>query len=225
MLRPLADGLWIVDQPFSFFGARIGVRMTIIRLEDGRLWIHSPVPLSEELADAIDGLGVVSALIAPSLYHHLYVGAAARRWPSAAVYAAPGLAEKQRDLQGAEVLTDAPPELWRHQIDQHVIGGIPRVNEVVFFHRESKTLLVTDLLFHVLESDHWWTRTVLGLDQAYGGLKVSRLLRAWIEAPSAARASADRILQWDFQRVIMAHGSVLEADARMQVAEALAPVG
>lgn len=225
MLRPLARDLWVIDQPFTLFGARVGVRTTLIRLEDGQLWIHSPVPLSPELADAIEGLGPVAALVAPNQFHHLYIADAARRWPSAAVFAAPGLAAKQPALKDAEVLTDSAPTLWRHQIDQALVGGMPKVNEVVFFHRESKSLIVTDLLFHLRDSDHWWTRTFMNLNGAYGGLKVSKFYRSNIKDAAATRAAADRLLQWDFQRVIMAHGAVLEADARMLVAEALAPIG
>ena len=230
MLRPLSENLWINDQPFSLFGVRVGVRMTVIRLEDGGIWLHSPGPISDALADTISGLGPVVAVVAPNQFHHLYAGAAAKRWPSAEIFAAPGLPQKQPTLASAEVLSDRPPELWRHQIDQVLIGGMPKVNELGFFHRESKTLIVSDLLFNLRESDHWWTRTFMGWNGAYGSLTVSRSYKSNIKDASAVRAAADRVLQWDFKRVVMAHGEAMDGadpsqDARMLVAEALAPIG
>lgn len=230
MLRPITANVWVYEQPFSLFGVRVGVRSTLIRLEDGRLWLHSPGPVDDALAAEIDALGPVAAVVAPNLFHHLYAGAAAKRWPDATLYATPGLSQKQPALSGAEALAERPPELWRHQLDQVLIGGMPKANEQVFFHRESKTLIVSDLLFNLRNSDHWWTRTFMGWNGAYGALAVSRFFKSNIKDASAARAGADRVLQWDFKRVILAHGEVLDGgtgdlDARMLVAEALAPIG
>jgi len=46
-LKPIAAGVWIVDGPeiqFSYLGLKFPfpTRMTLIRLPDGSLWIHSP---------------------------------------------------------------------------------------------------------------------------------------------------------------------------------------
>ena len=224
MLRPLAPDLWVQDHPQTFWGAQLGTRMIVARLESGALWLHAPVPIDDALAAELAALGPVAAIVAPNGYHHLYVAAAAARYPDAACFAAPGLAARGQPALG-EVLTDRAPELWRHQIDQEVIKGAPGVGEVVFFHRESKTLLLTDLLFHVTASPSWWTRTFLQLAGAYGTLGMCSLYRRAIQDPAATRTSVDRILMWDFDRVTRCHGDLLETGGRMRVAEALATLG
>ena len=98
MLTSLHDDLWVVHHPNRFLGMQFGARMTIIRLPDGSLMLYSPVPISDALAAEIDQLGVVRYLVAPNLFHHLFVADAAARWPAAVLYAPFGLAEKRRDL-------------------------------------------------------------------------------------------------------------------------------
>ncbi len=224
MLRALAPDLWVKEYPQTLFGVRIGARMTLIRLEDGALWMHSAVPLDEATQAQIDQIGPVQHVVAPNLFHHLYAQAALKRWPGSTLYAAPGLSEKI-DLPSHVPLSETPPAGWRRQIDQTVFGGMPKVNELVFFHRASKTLIVTDLIFHLRDIDHWWSRTFLRMNDAYDRFGLSRYLRSMIKDKTAARASADRILTWDFDRVILSHGEILETGGRDAVAAALTSLG
>lgn len=225
MLRPLAPNLWIAEHPQTLFGVRIGARMTVIRLDDGSLWLHSAIPLDAALKAELEALGPVRHVVAPNQFHHLYGAAAVAAFPGATLYTAPGLRQKVKDLPEGPELSDTPPDAWRRQIDQVVFGGMPKVNEVVFFHRASKTLIVTDLIFHMKDVGHWWSRTFLTLNKAYDRFGMSSFFRSNIKEPAAARASADRILTFDFDRVIMSHGVVLETGGRPAVAEALASVG
>jgi hypothetical protein len=103
-----------------------------------------------------------------------------------------------------------------------VFRAIPLLNEVVFFHRASRTLVLTDIAFNVRRADSWLTRAVLRLDGAYGRFGVSRIGRAVIRDRRAARAAIDRMLGWDFDRVIVAHGEVLERGGRDALREAFA---
>ena len=99
-------------------------------------------------------------------------------------------------------------------VEQLVFRAIPLLNEVVFFHRSSRTLLLTDLAFNVRRADSWVTRTVLRLDGAYGRFGVSRIGRRIVRDRRGARAAIDRMLGLDFDRVIVAHGDVLESSGR-----------
>lgn len=83
MLERLTDDVWIEQRPLRFFGLETGTRMTVVRLNGGGLFVHSPVALDDTLRATVDALGPVTAIIAPSRFHHLYVGEWAAAYPSA----------------------------------------------------------------------------------------------------------------------------------------------
>jgi hypothetical protein len=214
MLRMLSSDLWVTERPQRFLGFEMGTRMTAVRLTDGGLFVHSPVRLDAATRTALDARGPVRAVVAPNKYHHLYVGDYFTAYPEAEISAAPGLPEKRRDLRFHGVLTDEAPPLWAGQIDQLVFRALAVTNDVIFCHRRSRTLIVTDLVFNLRTTRSLATRLFFQLDDAYGKFGPSRLWRLLMHDRTAARAAVDRILTWDFDRVIMAHGDVLESGGR-----------
>jgi Domain of unknown function (DUF4336) len=222
MLEPITEGLW--QDQFDLFvppGVHMRGRMVVARLSDGRLWVWSPIPIDDALARQIDGLGEVVCLVAPNALHHLQFAAAAERWPAAKRWIAPALVKKRPELAGCEPLGDTPPAAWAADFDQHRIAGAPKLDEVVFFHRASKTLIVTDLVFNVLEYRGWISGLVFRVVGAHKRLAQSRAMRFLVRDRVAAAASARRLLAWDFERVVMAHGEIVENDAHARMTEAL----
>lgn len=215
-----APGLWTVDQDLRILGARLGSRASILRLADGRLALHSAVPFTVEEAAAIDALGEVALIVAPNLFHHLSLAAAAARWPGAAVMGPPGLAEKVRGLPAMTLLPSSGAVA--PGLEVVAVGGMSKVGEHVFFHRESGSLLITDLCFHFVDVDHWWTRTFMGLNQAYGLLTLSRLGRSMIDDKAALRKGVDAVLALPFERIGLCHGRPIEKDGRARLTEAFA---
>lgn len=226
-LRNLAPNLWVAERPLKLIVGDIGTRMSVVRLADGGLFLHSPVRLDAETHRALDDLGPVRAVVAPSKVHHFFVADYIGAYPEARVYGAPGLAEKRRDLQFCGVLSDEPAVEWRGTIDQHVFGGAAGINEVVFFHATSRTLLLTDLAFNVRGYPPAGPRArfFYWLVGAGGQFGPHRLVRLMIRDRAAARASVERILQWDFDRVIVTHGDVLETGGHQRFADAFAFLG
>jgi hypothetical protein len=222
MLRALANDLWVAERPQRFLGVEMGTRMAVVRLDDGGLFLHSPVALDAETRRDIDALGPVRAVVAPNKYHHLYVGDYFTAYPEAEIFAAPGLAEKRRDLRFHGTLADEPASLWAGQIEQLVFRALPALNDVLFCHRRSRTLIATDLVFNMQSHPSLVTRLVFRLDGAYGKFGPSRLWRLLTRDRAAARAAIERILVWDFDRVIMAHGEVLESGGREAIRAAFA---
>jgi hypothetical protein len=223
MPRSLAPDLWIVDRSLRLPGnVRLGVRTTLVRLASGSLWACSPVPLDDALADEIAALGPVSVLVAPNCFHHRFVADWLARWPDARAFAAPGLRAKRPDVAWvAELGVEAPAD-WAGQIDQVPIAGAPKIGEVCFFHRASATLIVTDLVFNVQHIETWGTGLVMRLVGTHRRLAQSRSWRwAFMQDRAAAAASMRRVLEWDFRRVVMAHGDVLEDGAREAMEHAL----
>jgi len=209
-LRQLAENLWVTERPQSFYTLPVGARMTVVRLSGERLLLHSPVALDPELRQQLDALGRVCFAVAPNRLHHLYAGEVARFYPGTRLWLAPGLERKRPDLVFEAVLTDQPPEEWRGEVEQVFFRGRPFENEVAFYHRASRTLMLCDLAFNFGPSAAPRTRRLMKLLRSYGRLGPTRLDPLLIRDRRAARESLERILGWDFDRVIVAHGDVQE---------------
>lgn len=223
-MKPLADGVFTRAAPLALLGAEMGTRMTVLQVGDG-LILYSPVKVDDALAAEIDQLGEVRWIVAPNLFHHLYARRAKERWPDAELLVAPGLLEKSQRLTGGQVLDAAsPPEAWRGVVDVHLVGGMPKLNELVLYHRDARALVVCDFLFNLNEGGGW-TRTFLSIMGAYGGPRQSRLLRSVMRDKDAVRASRDIMLGWDFDALSLTHGDTLEAGGKDALASASAWLG
>lgn len=220
VLRALADDLWVADQPLRFAGLEVGTRMTVIRLPDGGLLLHSPVARSAELAAAVERVGTPAVIVAPNRLHHLYVQEWSSAYPACRVLVAPGLEQKRADLKIDGVLGDDAPVEWGGAIEHAPVAGAPFVSEVVLFHRPSATLVTSDLLFNVGDESPTLTRFAFKLFGAYGRPAVTPLERLVIRDRAAYRRSLERILAWPFERLVVAHGSVVEHGGRAALASA-----
>ena len=209
-LQQVAENLWVAERPQSFYGLPVGTRMTVMRLRGERLLLHSPVALDAELRSQLDALGRVCYAVAPNRVHHLYAGKVAQSYPGTRLWVAPGLSSKRPDLVFEAVLDDVAPEEWRDEVEQVFFRGRPYENEVTFFHRASRTLILCDLAFNFGPRAALPTRLFMKLLRSYGHLGPSKLDPLLIRDRRAARESLQRILAWDFDRVIVAHGELLE---------------
>ncbi len=221
-LRQLATDLWVAEAPLRFFGLPLGTRMTVVRLPDGGLFLHSPVAPTAALREAVAALGPVRHVIAPNLYHHLFAGDWLSFHPAARLHAAPGLGDKRTDLSISAELCDDPHEDWAPVLDQVAIRGMPGLNETAFFHRPSGSLIATDLAFNIGPSDPWPTRVAFWVLGAHGKLAPTFLERLQAKDRPALRASVDHVIAWDFDRAIVAHGAIVESGGREQLARGYA---
>jgi hypothetical protein len=222
MLRKLDENLWVAEQPLRFMGLAVGGRMTIIRMADGGLWVHSPLRLTPEQRQAVEALGPVRFLVAPNKYHHLFIGEWMAAYPQARAYAAPGLSEKRKDLRFHGVLSEQAPAEWAGQIEAQPWHGAPLLSETVFFHRPSRTLIVTDIVHNVGPEAAPFTRFFFRLFGGYGQMSTSLPERLATRDRAAVRRTVDTVLRWDFQRVILAHGHIVERDAVQTLRQAYA---
>jgi hypothetical protein len=214
VMEQLHSDLWIADSPLRFLGLEVGARMTVVRLPNSELLLHSPIAASADLVREVEALGPVAALVAPNRFHHLFLGEWQRVCPEASVYVAPGLDAKRPDLKVAGVLGDEPEPGWAATLDQLVVRGFPLANEVVFFHRPSATLIATDLAFNIGSSSPPLTRLAFRFIGACGRLSPTLLERLFVRDRASFRHSLERMLAWPFERVVVAHGAVSEAGGR-----------
>lgn len=224
MLERLAEDLWTVNTQLHLFGGvRLPLRMTVVRLASGEVVIHSPTKMDAALAARIEAIGPPRALIAPNAYHHLWLQAASNRFPNATVYASPALLGKRPELPLQPLQEHDPPALFGDALQWVPLEGVPKIGELVFLHAPSRSLLVTDALFNIVQPANWQTRLTLSLiSGAQGKLGASRLWTLLTKDREALRASTERLLALDFDRLIPAHGDIIDTGAKARVSEALA---
>ena len=198
--------------------------MSIARVgSEGGLWVHSPVPIDDALAGEIAALGRVLYVVAPSAFHHMFAGKFAARFPGAKLFGAPGVAAKHPELTFEATLGDGSVAPWSAEIDQIFLEGAPRMSEVVFFHRASRSLLVSDLFFNVTEPETWSTGLVLRMMGTYKRFARSRAWKLFAKDRQALKTSVEKVLDWDFVRVLPGHGAPFEtAETRAETRTAAA---
>jgi len=208
--------LWIREMPLRLFGVELGTRMSVVRLsgEGGGLWLHSPVTLHRSLREELDGLGRVRFVVCPNRGHHMFAGEYFAAYPDASFYAAPGLSEKRPDLPFDGVLGDEPEPGWAQDLKQAIFRGERLLREVMFFHRESRTLIVTDLVQSADSGSPLLTRLVKRLMGTYERPGLPLPFRFGFRDKAAARASVERILPWDFDRILLCHGPIVESGGK-----------
>jgi Domain of unknown function (DUF4336) len=132
--RPLAPDIGIVDGPFEYLtigGIRLPLpfttRMTVVRLSNGDLFLHSPIKFDERLATALDRLGTVRHLVSPNQFHYAHIGEWARTYPEATAWASPRVRQRARarhvDIDFTRDLDATAPEEWREEIEQLLFPG------------------------------------------------------------------------------------------------------
>ena len=210
MLTPFAPDLWLAEGPtVSVAGFHYPTRMAVIRMSDGGLFLWSPIRPEAELVEAVQKLGPVRHLIAPNSLHHLSVADWMEICPDAQLHAAPGLSGKRKDLRVATELSDTPHPAWAEDIDQVVMRGNLITTEVVFHHAPSRTVLFTDLIQHF--PPDWftgWRRIVARLDRMTAPrATVPRKFRIAFRDRAAARRALERVLGWEPENLVMAHGA------------------
>lgn len=187
----------------------IPVRMTVIRLDEGQLILHSPIPLSRELRDELDALGPVGFIVVPEA-HGRFAAQAAQAYPSAELLAAPRAPRRRRFLSFDAPLADEPPDAWRGQVETLLVRGF-RLNEVLLFHRKSRTLVLTDLCFNIQRSSSRVGRAFFRANGMWRYFGPSRIIRRVAVSDHATLLdSLERAFEWGFERIVPGHGDVIE---------------
>ena len=222
-LKPFSDGIWIADGKVIHMNFPLGIkvpfstRMTVVRLNDGGLWCHSPVEPVPELLRQIDALGEVRHLVSPNKIHYAHIAAWKRHYPQALAWASSGVRERAA-LQHIAVCFDAdlgaaaPPQ-WADDLAQMPFAGSAAMEETVFFHRASRTLILADLIEN-FETAKFPSRFWAGVMKLTGIAdpdgKAPADWRATFKDKTAARACLKQMLDWQPEKIILAHGRCYE---------------
>lgn len=219
-LKPVAEGLWLIDGPaIKSYGFPFSTRATVVRLESGDLWVHSPTEWSAALQAELDGIGPVRHLVAPNCIHFAHINDWANANPEATYWAAPGVAA--RAAKNGLSLPD-PVELqweraetpWATDMHQLIVRGSKWFHEAVFFHHATRTLILTDLIeaFDTAKLPAHCRPFVWlnGIEHTDG--KMPPILRRSYKDTAAFAEDIETLVSWRPRRVIIAHGDWYEAN-------------
>ncbi|MBT1445700.1 DUF4336 domain-containing protein [Shewanella sp. JM162201] len=212
-----AKDIYVFDGPaVPFFGLPYTTRMTIVRLANGKLWVHSPIELTDMLIRKVMPLGEVAYLIAPNKLHHLFIGRWQARWPDAQAFAAPGVAAKCAHLHFDADLSDTAPPQWRAEIENCIVKGSKVMQEAVFFHKASRTLILTDLIEN-FAPEHFsaWQRPlarITGILAPNGKTPLDWRL-SFMGGKAQARMAINQFRRWQPEHIILAHGHCIRSNA------------
>ncbi len=209
---------YIAEYPIRFAGCKFNARMTVLRLSDDTLALHSPCDIDTALKNEIEQLGQVSCIIAPGNYHYLHVAQCKETFPSGQVYVSPGLDKKQpklMKLDGAKVLHD--DDLLDEHLSHIFLSGNRIINEIVFYHSPSKTLVLTDSIEYIGDETPdtngilrmWWF-----IMRMWNKPKPAPEYQMgwWCKNKQESRDCMENILKWEFERVIIGHGENITSD-------------
>jgi len=209
----VAPDLWSIDRRYRLPGGlRLPTRATVIRLSSGGLLVVSPPPVEAGGLEQLDALGAVEEVLVPNSFHYLGAAAFSARYPRAALRLAPGLHARVAGLRGDEL--GETPASWGCLVEPLVLGPVRGIAEVALFHRPSATLILTDVAFNMTRFESGLDRLLWRLNGVPADFGPSRTARQFLlRDRAAARAFVAGVLTWPFERVLVAHGEPLAADA------------
>jgi hypothetical protein len=219
----IAENLWVLRYPLRLLAVEIGRTVTVIRLASGKVILHSTAPFTADDLAAIGAAGEIGWLVDVSNFHDSLAKQGRAALPDVP-YLAPEGFSKYSGVD-TEPLSP-PPEQWASDLEVLEVAGMPRVREHVMFHRPSGTLIVADLLFNFGRGGSLWTRLfaryVMRLKNFIG---MSPFFRLMIRDRQAFRRSMATMMAWDFDRVIVAHGGMIERGGKARLREVLTAAG
>lgn len=221
VLKTLVPGqIWYAQQAIQFGPLNLSTRATFVKLRDGSIWVHSPIEPSPQLVAEIAEIGPVRYVVAPNKSHHLFFKPFIEAFPNAQGYIAPGLAEKRPDLSVYPELSPLETPAWADELIATFVEGLPIVNETVWFHSATGTLILTDLLFCFGTEHAGLTRMVARLLGVYDQLAMSRTMKLLVKDKAALARSLDALLALDIERIVLAHDQIIENDAKRKLSAA-----
>jgi hypothetical protein len=224
--KPVAANIGVIDGPFEYLtvaGVTLPLpfttRMTVVRLSNGDLFLHSPTKFESRLADELEQLGRVRHLVSPNQFHYAHIGEWLKAFPDAIAWASPGVRKRSRarhvEIRFERDLDSDPPDEWRKELDQ-LLFPAGYFKEYIFFHRESESLIVTDAVINIEldKMDEPWRTftTISGMYYPRGQVFFGMRLPLLFQRKKAAAAIA-KIRAWQPRRILLSHGRCFDVGA------------
>jgi len=208
-LNNIDTNLWVYEYHVNKPMLHLRMRMVVVRLPSGGLWLYSSNPIDDALSNELDAIGIVEHIVAPNCFHHLFLKDIKQRYPKAKLWGAPGLLEKRKDIPFDEELSHEEFD-WSESLESIQIQGIPKSNEIVFYHKSTKTLICADFIFNIQNEEHAPTKIIWKLFGVWKKVAQNRAWKYMTKDRLSAKVSYEKVLEWNIKRIIMAHGDIID---------------
>lgn len=200
----LESNLWSVTGTLP--GMSLKRVMTLVRLGDGSVVIHSAVALDDGAMAEIEAWGKPAVLLVPNAYHRLDAPAYLSRYPDLKVYCPRGSRAKVEEV--IRVDGDCDDFVGDASITLEHLDGVRKVEGVMAVRSDSgSTLVFNDAVFNMPHG-----RGVPGfifhhITGSTGGPRVTRLYRMMaVKDKAALRAHLERLAETpDLKRIVVSH--------------------
>lgn len=214
------DRIWSSERPVWFSGVRLRSRTTVVRLAGGALWVHSACAPSDEVCAALDALGEVRWIVVPNRFHHLQARAMSARYPRAVVVGPRSAEARNPQLRLAMTAHDADYVRATEELTPIQLQGAPFLDETVFFHADSGSLIAADLVMSACAKDHWTWRVSARLLGRYDRVKTPPDVWLYTRANQDAAQSIAQLVALPLQRILVAHADPITERPAQKLAEA-----
>jgi len=215
----IGEDIWTHEDEMKLMCVQLGLRMTVVKLEDGGLWVHSPTALSPELKKEVESIGPVRFIVGASNGHNLWLQEWQQAFPDAKLYVSGGIPKKLK-LTDYQLLDENFDNIWQQDLEHQAMPDTPFFNESVFLHKKTKSLIVTDLIqnYPAEACQPGFSGIILKyLLQPIGfkGMCIAPPLKMGFTIKDKERFSSfiTKIKTWDFERIIVTHGDIIDTNA------------
>jgi|TARA_Y100000310_G_scaffold277758_2_gene295761 hypothetical protein len=218
-MKQLAESIWVHEDDMKLGPTELRLRMTIVQLAGGDLWIHSPTALTTELKEQVQEIGSVRSIIGPNNAHNLWISEWRAAFPEAELYVSSGI-PKKINVSNYRILDASWQNIWPQDFDHEAMIGVPFFDESVFLHRKTESLIVTDLIQNHSDdrpSGFAGLVTRFMLEPiGFKGKCVAPPLKMgfMIKDKPQFKSFIEKLRRWDFVRIVVTHGEIIETDAK-----------
>ena len=224
-LELVGKDIWIVNYPFKLIGVNFGNRMTVIKYDDDKLLLHSPIPISPSLSKQLDAIGQVTLIMAPNLMHNLFINEWKQHYSDAKLIAPKHIKKVDYDISLEEITLSEKFNIdLSSDFQIQFVAGMKGLHEYVLIHIPSGTLVLTDLAFNIRNVKGIWSNIFFKLYGAYGKFGPTHLTKSVIKNKVKFSQSIDTILSYDFDKIIISHGDIVRQDGKSYFSKAFSHI-
>lgn len=210
--RQLSENLWEISGDWS---NKLGRRMTVVRLKNGDVFIHNAIRLKPEDLSWLKSLGAVKYVVAPNTFHCSDAGWMTEKLSEAQLYVPQKKIEHFRKMgfSPLDVAVDFPTQ-FLNELSAVPMQGT-KMDEVAFIHHSSRTLIFCDLAFNMGDVFSGIEKLIMDWNKVGRRFGPSRFTKIFFTKNSNQLVdSYKKILTFDFDRVIVNHGDILEKNGK-----------
>ena len=214
-MEKLSEDIWIHEDKLKLPGTNLRLRMTVVRLTSGRLWVHSPTAICDDLIRETTELGDVGYIVGPNNGHNLFLGEWVSAFPQAELIISSGIPGKLELTEGFELLDADFDNIWAEDLEHIYMPGVRFFDESVFLHKKSRSLILTDYIQNYVGAEQTFMQKFVLGPIGFKGICIAPPLKLGFFHKDKAgfKDSLERIGQWQFDRIVVTHGDIIEEDA------------